>query len=262
MALFTAPVSEHMAVPVHTARETDTLVHAEQRMSEIGISALPVVDATGRLVGVLSRTDLLRAGRVRAVNGARRKVVSLPESRVRELMRTTVEVVARDTPLCEAARRMVRHHIHRLYVAENGNVLGVVGTKELMRALFDAQVRIPIVELMHGSLVVVQAGDPLSTAVDRMVAAHHSGLVVVEDGWPVGFFTQADALAARDAPPDHRVDEWMDPQVICLPERIPVRRAVEQALALRARCVLAVDADGIRGILTGMDFARLVAGGA
>jgi predicted transcriptional regulator len=197
---------------------------------------------------------------VRTQNGHRRKVITLPDAPVREVMHTTVEVVAKDMPLSEAAHRMVRQHIHRLYVAEDGRALGVVGIKEMMRALLDANARMPIVELMHGSLVVVQAGDPLSLAVDRMIAAHHAGLVVVEDGWPVGFFTQADALAARDAPAEHRVDEWMDPQVICLPERIPVHRAVEQALALRARCVLAVDSEGIRGILTGMDFARLVAG--
>lgn len=261
MAEFATPVSEHMAVPLQTVAETESLAHAEQRMSELGVSALPVLGASERLAGVISRTDLLRIGRVRSMSGRRRKVVSLPEARVREVMHTTVEVVGRDTALSEAARRMVRQHIHRLYVAEDGRAEGVIGTKEIMRALHEANVRMPIVELMHGSLVVVQAGDPLSTAVDRMVAAHHSGLVVVEDGWPVGFFTQADALAARDAPPDHRVDEWMDPQIICLPERIPVHRAVEQALALRARCVLAVDAEGIRGILSGMDFARLVAGG-
>lgn len=259
--MFDAPVSEHMAVPLHSVMDTETLAHAEQRMSEWGVSALPVVSADGRLVGVLSRTDLLRVGRVRMQNGRRRKVITLPDARVREVMRTTVEVVAPDTSLAEAARRMLRRHIHRLYVVSDGRPLGVVGMKELMRVLLDANVRMPIVELMHGSLVVVQAGDPLSVAVDRMIAAQHVGLVVVEDGWPVGFFTQADALAARDAPADHRVDEWMDPHVICLPERIPVHRAVEQALALRARCVLAVDAEGIRGILTGMDVARLVAGG-
>lgn len=262
MTLFAAPVSEHMAVPLYSARETESLAHVEQRMSEWGISALPILNADGRLVGVVSRTDLLRVGRVRTQNGGRHKVMTLPESPVRELMHTTVEVVARDTPLLEAARRMLRQHIHRLYVAEEGRPLGVIGVKEMMLALLDANVRMPIVELMHGSLVVVQAGDPLSVAVDRMIAAQHAGLVVVEDGWPVGFFTQADALAARDAPADHRVDEWMDPQVICLPERVPVHRAVQQALALRARCVLAVDAEGIRGILTGMDFARLVAGAA
>lgn len=251
-----------MAVPLYTARETESLAHVERRMSEWGVSALPVLSADGRLVGVISRTDLLRVGRVRAQNGRRHKLMTLPDSPVRERMHTTVEVVARDTPLSEAARRMVRQHIHRLYVAEDGRPLGVVGMKQIMHALLDANVRMPIVELMHGSLVVVQAGDPLTIAVDRMIAAEHAGLVVVEDGWPVGFFTQVDALAARDAPADHRVDEWMDPRVICLPERIPVHRAVEQALALRARCVLAVDAEGIRGILTGMDFARLVAGGA
>lgn len=75
-----------------------------------------------------------------------------------------------------------------------------------------------------------------------MAAAHHSGLVVVEEGGPVGMFTQADALAARDAPPDDRVDHWLDPRLICVPVATPLFRAAEQAMAARARRVLAVEA--------------------
>jgi predicted transcriptional regulator len=105
----------------------------------------------------------------------------------------------------------------------------------------------------------VNAGDPLSLAIDRMAAAHHSGVVVLEDRWPVGVFTQADALAARDALPNDRVDHWMDVRLISVPMHMPLFRAAEQLVATRARRLIAVDAEGTRGILSGMDFARCVA---
>jgi hypothetical protein len=41
---------------------------------------------------------------------------------------------------------------------------------------------------------------------------------------------------------------------------MPVWRAGEQTVATRARRLLVVDADGPRGVATGMDFARLVQG--
>jgi len=247
--------------PVRTVAETESVASVEQELSKLGISALPVVDRAGALVGVISRTDLLEAGRVRVlVNGRRRKALTLPEAPARELMTATVELVAPETPLSEAARRLVRNHIHRLYVSEGRYPLGVLGSKEIMWAVFEAKLATPIAEAMHGPLVVVSAGDPLSLAIDRIALSHHSGLVVVEDGWPVGVLTQADALAAREAAPDDRVDNWMDPRVICLPLAMPLYRAAEQAVATGARRVLAVNGKGVRGILSALDFARVVKG--
>jgi CBS domain-containing protein len=249
-----------MLSPVRTVRETEDIGDVEENLSKLGISALPVVDRAGGMVGVISRTDLLRAGRVRTMNGHRRRVLTLPKASARELMTPTVEIVSPETPLSEAARRMLKQHVHRLYVSQDRRPAGVIGTKEIMWAVFEARVALPISEVMHASLVVVAASDPLSLAIDRMALSHHSGLVVIEDGWPVGVLTQADALAAREAPSDDRVENWMDPRVICLPLAMPLFRTAEQAMATRARRVLAVDGKGARGILTGMDFARVVKG--
>jgi CBS domain-containing protein len=255
------PVREHMVSPVRTVRDTRTVVEVERELEKLGISALPVEDQAGGMVGVISRTDLLRAGRVRITSGRRRaRALTLPHASARELMTAKVEVLLPEKSLAEAARRMVREHLHRLYVSEDRRPEGVVGTKEMMRAVAEARLALPISKMMHEALVVVNAGDPMSLAIDRMVLAHHSALVVVEDGWPVGVLTQADALAARDAPRDDRVDHWMDPRLICLPLAMPAFRAAEQAVATRARCVLAVDGKGACGILTGMDFTRLVMG--
>jgi CBS domain-containing protein len=260
MPAFAQPVLEHMVSPVHTIADGDKLERADRELSRLHISALAVTDRSGAMVGVLSRTDLIRAGRVRRVGGRRELSLSLPDASVREHMTSTVEVVAPDTSLAEAARRMLRQHVHRLFVAEDRRPLGVVSTKEMVSAVVQARVALPIAELMHGSLVTVQANEPVALAVDRMTAAHHSGLLVLEGGWPVGIFTQADALAAQEAPAADPVESWMDTRFVCLPLATPVFRAGEQALATRARRVLAIDASGLRGVLTGMDFARLVQG--
>jgi CBS domain-containing protein len=256
--LLAQPVRDVMVAPVHTVRENSPLAQAAQAIDAFKISALPVVDVHGVMVGVISRTDLLRAGRVHVEGGTRKHTLSLPGARVQEFMHAMVEVVGPGVDLREAARRMVRQRLHRLYVAQDGYLRGVLSTRELIGAVADARVTMPISQIMSSGIVVVRASDPLSLAVDRMAASAHHGLVVVEEDWPVGMFTQVQALLARDAPPEQAVDEWMDPTIVCLPLATPAYRAAQQTRATLARTVLAVDANGLSGIVTGLDFAKLV----
>jgi CBS domain-containing protein len=259
MSTFTTTAAEYMNSPVITLNETDSVLAAEEKLAMLRISALAVVDRDGGLVGVLSRTDLLRVGRRRATNGKRQHTLALPNVPVRQVMTPSVEIITANTALNDAAKRMTRQNVHRLYISNDRRPEGVLSTKDLMQAVVDARVSLPVSELMHKSIVSVRASDVLSVAVDRMVQSHHHGLIVMDEEWPVGVFTQEDALAAREAPPDVRIDEVMEPRVICLPLAFPVFRAAQQAIASRARRILVVDGAQVRGILSGMDFVRLVA---
>src|SRR4051812_19930884 len=144
MEAFSTPVREFMIEPIRTVSELERAVEAEQKMAAWGVSALAVVDSRGAMVGVLSRTDLLKAGRPRSKSRSRRQALMLPEVPVRELMTASVEIVTPETPMSSAARRMVREHIHRLYVSEDRHATGVVSTKEMMRAVAEARVAQPL----------------------------------------------------------------------------------------------------------------------
>ena len=259
MSTFTTAVAEYMNSPVITLNETESVLAAQEKLAMLRISALAVVDRDGGLVGVISRTDLLRIGRRRASqSNKRRHALALPNVPVRQVITPFVEIVAASTTLAEAAKRMTRQNIHRLYISNDRRPEGVLSTKDLMQAVVDERVSLPVSELMN-KVVSVRAADPLSVAIDRLAQAEQSGLVVVEDEWPVGVFTQEDALAAREAPPEEPVDHFMQPRVINVPIALPAFRAAEQAIAAHSRRVLAVDGTSVRGIVSGMDFARLVA---
>lgn len=258
-----APVTSWMVSPVHSIARTARLEDAARRMRELGISALPVVEGEGdgqRAVGVLSRTDLLQAGRVIVHEGPLRRALTLPDAKVEEHMHADIESVGLDATIEDCARVMCKQRIHRVYVKSGDQVMGVVGTKEMMSAVIQARVRVPLREMLHGSLITVKAEEPLRLAIDRMAAAHHSGLVVLDGEWPVGVFSQAEALAARNAEPDERIDAWMSSSLLCLPLDIPVYRAAEQAHATGVRRVLGVEGNTVQGILSGLDFARIVKG--
>ncbi len=250
-------VGDYMVAPIQSVRQAERLAVAERRMREIGVSALPVVDDTAQLGGVITRSNLLRIGRMKS-KGGRRPVLTLPDARIGEHMSSPVEVTSAGASLAEAAKRMVRRHVHRLYVTHTRRVDGVLTTRDLMLAVADARVARPVGEMVSGSVVSVGSSDPVSLAVDRMVASHHRTLVVVDEGWPVGVFAEREALAAKDAPSGTPVDDWMSPALACVAPDLPAHRAAARAAATGPRAVLVTDGPEVLGLLTGLDFAALV----
>lgn len=226
-------------------------------MLEVGASELPVLGPRGAVIGTLGRADLLRAGRVRVADGKRERLIALPDARVREFMSGAVETMPPGTPLFQAAKQMARHRVHQIFVVEHDTPKGAVGTDEAIEAVRAARLPDALSTMMSTGVVSVRAADPLALATDRLAATHHVALVVTDDGWPVGIFTEENALEARNAPPDHTAEEWMSPAVVCLPLRIPAYRAARQALATPTRTVLAVDGESTRGVVTALDFAEL-----
>ena len=103
----------------------------------------------------------------------------------------------------------------------------------------------------------MRAGDPLGLATDRLELSTKQGLVVVDGLWPVGIFAQSEALSARGRDPKTRVEDIMDSRVIVLPGDCPLRRAAAQALAMGVRRLFVLD-EGLRGVVSGLDFARAI----
>ncbi len=54
-------VADVMSRPAITARVDWTLAEAARKMMRHGVKRLPVVDGEGRLVGIVTRADLVRA---------------------------------------------------------------------------------------------------------------------------------------------------------------------------------------------------------
>lgn len=248
-----------MTSPLQIAEEGERLAQVRHRMAAFGVSALPVLDDTGRISGVISLTDLLRAGRMHPVGDTRRYALALPDARVREHMSSPVEIIRPHASLRTAAQRMVRHHHHRLYVADDRRPIGVLTTRELMGVVRDAEISVPVAELVTHKVVTVNCQQPVSLAVDRLVASHHRTLVVLEEDWPVGTFGQREALAAQSARASSPVDHWMSSAFLSVDPDTPAHRVASQACSTHASCVLVTEGPKLQGVVTGMDFARLMA---
>jgi len=251
------PVRRFMSSPVHAVRRSASLDEVQELLAACDISSVAVVEKDTRIVGVISRTDLLRVGRVHALDARGRPLLRLPETRVERRMRTDLVTVAPDTTVARASALMVERHIHRVYVCDGERLVGVFSTRDAMRALVEQRPRAmtPIVRLLSRPVMTVAPNDTVAAATDRLTLAGVRGLAVVEGEWPVGLFTQAEALAARDRPAETEVEEVMSYGLLCLPSNTPLHRAAAHALATRARRVLAVEGRRLVGILTGVDIA-------
>jgi CBS domain-containing protein len=116
-------------------------------LAEHDISALPVVDSAGNLVGILSEADLL--GRAEG-NGHRHtwwvealtpagklaaEFVKTHGRKVSEVMSREVISAGEDTPVSEIAALLERHRIKRVPIVADGKVVGVVSRSNLIQAL-------------------------------------------------------------------------------------------------------------------------------
>lgn len=251
------PVSAYMTSPVHTISSTEDVQEAERRMRAHGVSSLAVLAGKEHhLAGVISRTDILRAGRQRAAQIGGHALLKLAHESIGAVMHRDVIRVAPGDELTHAARMICERDVHRVYVAEGQRLVGVLSTKDLLRAVRDERIAAPLSAFMSAPVLTVNTEDPVSLATDRLAQEKVRGLVVVEGEWPVGLFTQAEALEAREEAAATPVEEYMSYAMLCLRVDTPLFRAAAQMAETRARRVIAVEERQVRGILTGMDLAR------
>jgi predicted transcriptional regulator len=173
----------------------------------------------------------------------------------------TKEVVTADPgmSLQAVATVMVQHHIHRVFVVEHNRPIGVVSTRDLMRAIVQARVADPIKRWMSSPVITIPAQSSIGEAADLLQEARVRGLVVEDQEWPVGLFTQTEVLLSAKREASTPVEDVMSCALLCLPLNMPLFRATALALETRARRILATAQREIHGILSGLDMARVVA---
>lgn len=259
MTTFARAVADYMTTPVATIRQDAGLADAEARLTSGPHSCLAVTDEDGRLAGVLSRTDVLRLGRLRATMAQDRNLLTMPHQPVHTRMIREVVTVPPQETLQRAAAAMLQHHIHRVFVVEKGYAIGVLSTRDLMRAVVDARTSEPLSQWMTSPVMTVNVSDTVEEATDRLHSARIRGLVVEDGEWPVGVYTQAEALTAGALDAGTRVEAVMSCAMLCLPSTLPLFRAAAFALQTRARRILVVSARELQGVVSGLDIARAVA---
>jgi len=127
-------VGDYMSLPAVVVAVDDVVQRAETLLTEHHVSGLPVVDAMGAIVGVVSRTDILgESPRVSAlVRGHADRLL------VGELMTSPAITVSITTTLRDAARAMRDARIHRVVVVdEAARPVGVLSASDYVAIAAD-----------------------------------------------------------------------------------------------------------------------------
>ncbi len=193
---------EHLLVVAPLITPSTTYPEVAQELLAAGLRAAPVVGRRGELVGVVSRTDLVRL---------------LPQ--VAHLTRSgfpTVDDVAspattlvREDDLCRNLVLQLRLlEEHPLPVVDRkGRLVGAVGLKDLGAVLWrpiaggkrdpravTTALDVKVQSIMHAPAVTVPSGTDVATAARRMTREKVSSVFVVEGDRPVRVLGQADLL--------------------------------------------------------------------
>ena len=120
-------------------RDTDDAWPAARRLFESGQTGAPVVDEAGKLIGVVSQSDMaayLRESSRRApdfyAEPDRDPLPVRPAAKVGQLMSRVIVQVPEDMPVEEIERHMLRRRVQRVLVVRDGMVLGVIATTDLL----------------------------------------------------------------------------------------------------------------------------------
>lgn len=145
-----------MTKPVITIEPDATIVEAANVMLRQHISGLPVVDAAGTLVGIVSQGDFLRrseigTGRRRGrwlkfILGSGRSAIEFVHEhgrKISEIISPAPVTVMEDTPLADIADLMEKRNVKRLPVVRGGRLVGIVTRTNLLQAVADLARDVP-----------------------------------------------------------------------------------------------------------------------
>jgi CBS domain-containing protein len=131
-------VREVMSSPAVTVRPSTTLKAAAQLLDRHAVTALPVLDGHGALVGVLSEADVIQDA-VLPDPRAHELPVHLPDglrqARVVDVMSHHALTVPADADVTEAADLMISTVVKSLPVTDHGQIVGVISRRDIIRVL-------------------------------------------------------------------------------------------------------------------------------
>jgi CBS domain-containing protein len=204
-------VADVMTSPVETVGPNTSLADVAHRMVQRRLKRLPVVDASGKLIGVISRVDLLRT---RAEAYARPRVEKPPSTgrTIGDIARTDIPVVSRTASLGDVVNAIVSTRLNRaLVVDDERRILGVITDAEMLRRLSPED---------HPSI--------LRILTSRLPFVHH------------GSGERTDLAHALGT----TAEELMDPNIPTVSSDLPLGEAIEIMLRERRKLIPVVDTAG------------------
>ena len=188
-------ISSVMVKDVLTVPQTMQLEEVAKLMLDNGIGSVPVMD-DGKMVGIVSKADF-----VTLATG-----IAFDKITVKEIMTKDVVHVSPAERLVHARRLMLEAHVGRLPVIDEDKLVGMITSKDLMRAFIDFRKKVPekyqksqikevlVEDIMSTNPIFVSKDMSITEVSEIMIETGFNGLPVVEGTEVMGIITQTDIL--------------------------------------------------------------------
>ncbi len=118
--------SDVMIKDVISVTETTPLKEVARMFVEKQITGAPVLNAGGELVGVISKTDIIRKTN---------NIGAWAPTKAGQIMTTPAVTVAPDDSLQRVCEMMYERRIHRVVVAEGTEIKGILTSMDILRVI-------------------------------------------------------------------------------------------------------------------------------
>jgi CBS domain-containing protein len=127
-------VAELMQTNVRTIGRDASVAELVETLADARVSGLPVTDQRGRVLGVVTATDVLEAGAEQSGDSQARTTL-FEHTTVDDLMTPNPYLISPDEDVREAAKHMLYSEVRRLFVGDNDRLVGVISQTDIAHAV-------------------------------------------------------------------------------------------------------------------------------
>jgi CBS domain-containing protein len=126
-------VADLMQTKVVTVRPDASVAEVIATLADAHVSAAPVVNPHGQIVGVVSSSDVLNEEAEASNRNAR--TMLLEATLAQDIMTPRPLTIEPQADVRDAAREMLYAEVHRLFVVSEERLVGVISTTDIVRAV-------------------------------------------------------------------------------------------------------------------------------
>ncbi len=181
-------VKEYMSSPIYVIERNEPIQRARNLMFKYGVGRLPVMEE-GRLVGIVTKYDITNRLNQAAPEWRRRPIDKVP---IQVVMTESPITIFPDATMSQAAELMVENGISGLPVERDGEIVGMITSRDMIRYFSEQDIKAKVGDLMNREIVSVHRHHTIAHVLDEMNLQGASRALVYEDNMsPVGIITRS-----------------------------------------------------------------------